>query len=300
MATERLNTALRQQYQAFSESGVDANGSFAPYEAAVAYAVLSGACLEGCLNHVDTLVSGGVVGVNQRLSLGEIVKLTEGLQGADAFSSAVASGRDALAPYTSSWDKEINSPSEFSGINADSYRVLQSKSSGTFRDCHFGTLEYRIDTNTDTTLERCSGGYIDMDIRTCAAVDVRDSVFTVRSTFGVSTGRDVDIAVTSQYLDIDISTCNWFQFTMNNYLNGSTLPIMGITVKVSSANPDHCHALRLPLHGANGEDLHYYVTGDTPTITGDLADHIVPGWQAGAVEIKVTLGTGAPLELRAR
>lgn len=300
-ATPKIGDIARQQYRAFISSGVAADCTLSPYEAAAAYAALTGACLEGCLAFTDRLLSDRAIPFNQGLTLPEIAGIAGDQQGADIFAEALNRTGNMLAPYRSDWDLEIKSPTERSGLQESGiFKVLQLSSSARFTDCRFSTLRYQINTNTWTTLSRCSGSTLDLTVGSCAEVNVEQALFYSKANITVTTGRDVDIAVETERLNILVSSCSWFQFTLDNYRNSSGPYLREIDIHVATANSGHEHSLRLPLTGFNNEKLLYQLTGDRPTITGSLNDHIIDSYQSGCVKLNVQLGAGAPLELKAR
>ncbi|MCI1644194.1 MAG: hypothetical protein LKI98_06915 [Bifidobacterium crudilactis] len=288
-------------YESFTKTGISADAQLTPYEAAAAYAALSGACLAGSIAFVSVLISKGIVLPDQRVSLQEIAELTKGQEGSEVFSKAITDdSQEVLAPYRSNWDMEIKEPTERSDMDEGYYRILQRSSSARFTDCKFSTLEYHLSTNTWTTLSNCSGSYLDMYVGSCAELNIRNASFYNRAKIEVSTGNDVDVTVRAEYLDILVSSCSWFKFAVNNYIGGTGPYLKGIDIHVATANGDHEHSLRLPLKGFDGEDLYYHLTGQTPDISEELWPHIIDSYQSGCVKLNVTLGLGAPLELRAR
>jgi hypothetical protein len=290
-----------KQYNTFETTGIPADARFEPYEAAAAYAALSGACLNGSIAFVNTLIAKGIVLQDQRVSLREIAELTKGQEGSEVFSKAITDDiQEVLTPYRSDWDMEIKEPTECSDMDEGYYRILQKSSSARFTDCRFSTLKYHLSTNTWTTLSNCSGSYLDMYVGSCAALNIRNASFYNRAKIEVSTGNDVDVTVRAEYFDILVSSCSWFKFSVNNYIGGTGPYLRGIDIHVATANGDHEHSLRLPLTGFDGENLYYHLTGQTPAISEELRPHIIDSYQSGCVKLNVKLGLGAPLELRAR
>lgn len=288
-------------YESFTKTGISADAQLTPYEAAAAYAALSGACLAGSIAFVSVLISKGIVLPDQRVSLQEIAELTKGQEGSEVFSKAITDdSQEVLAPYQSTWDMEIKEPTECSDMDEGYYRIMQRSSSARFTDCKFSTLKYHLSTNTWTTLSNCSGSNLDMYIGSCAELNIRNASFYSNTKIEVSSGNDVDVTAASEYFDIVVSSCSWFKFTINNYSEGTRPYLRRIDIHVATANGDHEHSLRLPLKNFDGEDLYYHLTGQTPDISEELWPHIIDSSQKDCVELNVKLGLRAPLELRAR
>lgn len=296
-------TQLKELWQYFSKHAIHQSTLLTTYEAVAAYCAITGACIEGAKAYADQLIASGVISKHSIHTLTEIQALTKHQAYSERFTQALNASDTLVTPYASPWDQEINTPQHMNGITAQSYWILQHKSEASFNHCSFTQLHYTIDTATTTLIDTCNGSIMNLTIGACKTLTVRDSTFTTQFSCNINSGENADIAITTQYADITITTCRRFALTLNNYSHNTpdnaALPILGINMNVTHANPTHTHELKLPLHKANGEQLYYCITGSTARIHESLRQHIVNN-EAHAIPITLKLHPESCLELSAR